>query len=81
MKKFNLKNWRLALSLFLVAGATVLGGCGAKKGKEAKAKKQPNFLILMSDNHSWNHLGCYGDPVVKTPNIDAIAEKGVKFNN
>ena len=81
MKKFNLKNWRLALSLFLVAGATVLGGCGAKKGKEAKAEKQPNFLILMSDNHSWNHLGCYGDPVVKTPNIDAIAEKGVKFNN
>jgi N-sulfoglucosamine sulfohydrolase len=45
------------------------------------AKKRPNFLLLMADNHCWNHLSCYGDPVVKTPNIDSIAEKGVKFNN
>ena len=44
-------------------------------------KKRPNFLLLMSDNHSWNHLGCYGDPVVKTPHIDRIAEQGVKVNH
>ena len=41
--------------------------------------KPPNFLILMSDNHSWNHVGAYGDPVVKTPNIDALAENGIRF--
>ncbi|VAX27068.1 Sulfatase [hydrothermal vent metagenome] len=40
---------------------------------------RPNILLIMSDNQSWNHLGCYGDPVVKTPNIDKIAEQGVKF--
>ncbi|MFC1607866.1 sulfatase-like hydrolase/transferase [Candidatus Latescibacterota bacterium] len=40
---------------------------------------RPNFLLLMSDNHSWNHLGCYGDPVVKTPNIDRLARQGVRF--
>ena len=39
----------------------------------------PNFLILMSDNHSWNHLGCYGDATVTTPNIDKLAEEGVRF--
>ncbi len=44
-------------------------------------KQPPNFLILMSDNHSWNHLGCYGDPVVKTPNIDKISEQGIRFTN
>jgi len=37
--------------------------------------------MVMSDNQSWNHLGCYGDPVVKTPNIDKIAQQGVMFNN
>jgi N-sulfoglucosamine sulfohydrolase len=44
-------------------------------------RNRPNFLLLMSDNHSWNHLGCYGDPVVKTPNIDAVAGKGVRFTH
>lgn len=39
----------------------------------------PNILILMSDNHSWNHLGCYGDATVRTPNIDELAEEGVRF--
>ncbi len=46
--------------------------------KEAK-KERPNILLIMSDNQSWNHVGCYGDPVVKTPNIDKIAEQGLKF--
>jgi N-sulfoglucosamine sulfohydrolase len=46
-----------------------------------RPSKRPNFLLLMSDNHSWNHVGCYGDPIVKTPNIDKIAEHGVKFNH
>ena len=41
----------------------------------------PNILILMSDNHSWDHLGCYGDAMVKTPNIDKLAEEGVRFTH
>jgi arylsulfatase A-like enzyme len=43
--------------------------------------QKPNILILMSDNQSWNHLGCYGDKVVKTPNIDKIAFQGIRFTN
>jgi arylsulfatase A-like enzyme len=42
---------------------------------------RPNFIILMSDNQSSDHLGSYGDQVVKTPTIDAIAEQGVRFVN
>ena len=42
---------------------------------------RPNILLLMSDNQSWNHVGCYGDNVVRTPNIDAIASQGVRFTN
>ena len=46
-----------------------------------KVPQKTNILILMSDNQSWNHLGCYGDPVVKTPNIDKIAVQGIRFTN
>ncbi len=47
--------------------------------QQDKNPDRPNILLIMSDNQSWNHVGCYGDPVVKTPNIDMIAKKGVKF--
>jgi len=53
-------------------------GCGSEKNIE---KAPPNILILMSDNHSWNHLGCYGDPVIKTPTIDGLSESGIRFTN
>ncbi|WP_199240645.1 sulfatase [Tamlana fucoidanivorans] len=52
-----------------------------KETKKRKNSKKPNILILMSDNHSWNHLGAYGNEVLKTPNIDAVANKGVQFEN
>lgn len=42
--------------------------------------KQPNFLFIITDQHRADHLGCYGNPVVRTPNIDSIAATGVRFN-
>ncbi len=64
------------LAFAIVAGIFLLGGsCIQKKSKHPR----PNFLILMSDNQSWNHLGCYGDPVLKTPNIDKLADQGIRF--
>lgn len=39
----------------------------------------PNIVLLMSDDQSQPHLGCYGDPVIRTPNIDRLAAEGVRF--
>lgn len=38
-----------------------------------------NTLFIISDEHSRRYAGCYGDPVVKTPFIDQLANEGVKF--
>lgn len=43
-------------------------------------KKQPNYLFIMTDQHRADHLGCYGNPIVKTPNIDQLAAKGTRFD-
>src|SRR5215510_14539017 len=38
-----------------------------------------NLLIIMSDQHSRGVLGCYGHPVVLTPNLDRLAARGTRF--
>lgn len=38
-----------------------------------------NVLFLISDEHTAKVLGCYGDPLVKTPTLDSLAAKGVRF--
>ncbi|MFC1606731.1 sulfatase [Candidatus Latescibacterota bacterium] len=43
--------------------------------------KNRNVLLLISDDHGRNDLGCYGNPVVKTPNLDRLAGYGVRFAN
>ncbi len=43
--------------------------------------KSPNFLFIMTDQHRSDWLGCTGHPVVKTPNIDALAAAGTVFDD
>lgn len=40
-----------------------------------------NYLFLMSDEHTRNALGCYGNSIVKTPNLDKLAASGTRFTN
>jgi len=44
-------------------------------------KKRPNILIILSDQLRRDALGIYGDPNISTPNIDRLAEEGVRFQN
>ncbi|MYA02147.1 MAG: sulfatase-like hydrolase/transferase, partial [Chloroflexi bacterium] len=42
---------------------------------------RPNILFILSDQHSKFHLGCYGDPLVRTPHLDRLASEGMRFAN
>jgi arylsulfatase A-like enzyme len=42
---------------------------------------RPNILFLLADDLRWDALGCAGNPVVRTPNIDRLARRGVMFQN
>lgn len=41
---------------------------------------RPNILFVLSDDHSYPFLGCYGDPNVKTPALDKLAAGGMRFH-
>ena len=42
---------------------------------------QFNVLVIMSDQHSRFHLGCYEDGLVRTPHLDRLAAEGIRFTN
>ena len=44
------------------------------------AADQPNILLIMTDQQRWDTLGCYNAPVCRTPNIDKLANRGVRFS-
>jgi uncharacterized sulfatase len=60
---------RFALIPLLLALCTALNAAEAGR---------PNVLLLVSDDLN-THLGCYGEAVAKTPNLDALAKSGVLF--
>lgn len=41
----------------------------------------PNYILFVTDQQRADHLGCYGNPIVRTPHIDAIADGGTRFEN
>jgi N-sulfoglucosamine sulfohydrolase len=44
------------------------------------AAEKPNILFLLSDDHSYPYLGCYGNKDVRTPNLDRLASQGLRFD-
>ena len=66
----------LKIILILIA---VLYSSNSIEGRTGKLKKsEPNFLILIADDAGMD-FGCYGNPFIKTPNIDKLAESGLMF--
>jgi N-sulfoglucosamine sulfohydrolase len=41
----------------------------------------PNIVLIVADDHGREAVGCYGNPVARTPNLDALAAGGVRFTN
>ncbi len=45
------------------------------------ASNRPNLVYIHTDQHNPYVTGCYGDPLVQTPNLDRLANQGVTFTN
>ncbi len=61
-----------ALALLSVLSTAAFGASSA-------APKTPNIVIFLADDLGYGDLGSYGHPVIKTPNLDAFAQQGVRL--
>lgn len=59
-------------------GASV---AGCSSAVVSSPDRPPNILFLLTDDQRWDTLGIAGNPVIKTPNMDRLAQRGVHFHN
>jgi arylsulfatase A-like enzyme len=62
---------------FAIAVAVVFAATGIATAAEAPAK--PNVIFVLSDDLAQGDLGCYGQKLIKTPHLDAMAKEGTRF--
>ncbi len=63
-----------------MASRMAIGLCLAGLARTAAANEaKPNLIWIWADNLAYRDLGCYGNPKIKTPRIDRLAEQGVRL--
>lgn len=75
----NIKNTSLRFLALASLSATV--GCQTSPRKDEKKIIKPNVVIIYLDDLGYGDLSCYGGVGLKTTNIDALANSGVRFTN
>lgn len=61
----------------LGAAALVLPDACCRAAKSSK----PNFIVIFADDQGYQDMGCFGSPLIKTPNMDRMAAEGMRFTD
>ncbi len=75
---------RISRRDFLKYSSAGLLGTAFSSGLQSCARrtgKSPNFVFFLTDDQRWDAMSCAGNEILQTPNMDRIAEQGVRFEN
>src|SRR6185503_20156148 len=75
---------RLCLQALFSFAVLFFVGCGTPGSPAPSAARpadRPNFIFILTDDQRFDALGCAGNRVIQTPNIDRLAAQGVRFRN
>ena len=64
--------------LNLIYGVSLFGAIGMSCDEKPKLPKKPNIVLIVADDSGFSDLGCYGGEI-RTPNLDALANNGLRF--
>ena len=62
---------------FIISIAFIILSCESKTNIETETK--PNVIFILADDMGYYDLGCYGQEIIQTPNIDQLASDGIRF--
>src|ERR1700722_3079458 len=65
----------------VVVPATLLFLIAPLFSQASEVDRQPNIIIILSDDVGYGDLGCYGATKVRTPNLDKLAVEGLRFTD
>ncbi len=65
----------------MVVFLLLITGCKNNKEPNENGKSKPNIILFVADDHGMDALGCYGNLVIQTPNLDKLAAEGTRFTN
>lgn len=54
---------------------------GIASAGKGSTNKRPNIVMILTDDQGYGDIGCHGNDILKTPNIDRLARDGVEFTN
>jgi len=67
--------------VLLFAFLILLNACSAPESNVSQTIKKPNIIYIMADDLGYGDLGCYGQKLIQTPNIDQLANEGMRFTD
>ena len=72
---------RLGMAAGSAAALSTFPGCVSVGQAAPGPKNRPNIIFIMTDDHASHAMSCYGSKINKTPNLDRIAQGGIRFDN
>jgi len=77
----SLKKFGAAFLAGLFAIASSGSGRAQTTNAPPPAPRRPNIIFILADDLGWGDLGCYGQKRIRTPNLDKLAEEGMRFTS
>jgi len=68
------------LGICTLAGVFILFSCNRKSNQNSDNHQKPNVILIMADDLGWGDVGYNGNKIAKTPNLDQMAQTGVRFD-